>query len=122
MCVEVPKTTPRFYDWLGGLSVWSCSWLNLVTAEDMEQDQHRERHGGKPQGNQAQASGAFSPWNHVPRGAFPEICTVSATTCGKGHLPGKLLRDSGPRVSIGPGRVSTLCLTLTLESVPGSNF
>ena len=43
------------------------------------------------------------------------------TTRVKCRRSGKLLRDSGPRVSTGAGRAGTLYLTRTLERFPGSN-
>lgn len=42
---------------------------------------------------------------------------MARVTC---RLPGKLLRDSGPRVSTGTGRAGTCCLTRSLKRLPGS--
>ena len=34
ICVEVPKTAPRFHGWQGVLGVWSYSQLNLLQQTD----------------------------------------------------------------------------------------
>lgn len=75
--------------------------------------------GGSPRESRHKLLEAFSQWSHISCAWFPELQAV--TTRVKCRQSGKLLRDSGPGVSIGAGRAGTLYLTRTLERFPASN-